>query len=168
MWPNPQETADLATFTEEILNGKLHFLGSLLDPVEDLWRNVFGKTVNSFQLPRHVFKDVCFKDFSKNFFYGNWLWLNYFSVGLQLYCYKKIPLCGHMWFLGIFQIFLTSRSIKYWFKGTASCHRKKLASPFRSKWTKPNGVNVIKSFGFIKREGTNLTYKDVFRTLSNI
>ena len=25
MWPNPEETADLATFTEEILNGKLHF-----------------------------------------------------------------------------------------------------------------------------------------------
>ena len=25
MWPNPQETADLVTFTEEILNGKLHF-----------------------------------------------------------------------------------------------------------------------------------------------
>ena len=26
MWRNPQETADLATFTEEILIGKLHFL----------------------------------------------------------------------------------------------------------------------------------------------
>ena len=26
MWPNPQETADLVTFTEEILNRKLHFL----------------------------------------------------------------------------------------------------------------------------------------------
>ena len=26
MWPNRQETADLVTFTEEILNGKLHFL----------------------------------------------------------------------------------------------------------------------------------------------
>ena len=26
MWPNPQETADLVTFSEEILNGKLHFL----------------------------------------------------------------------------------------------------------------------------------------------
>ena len=26
MWPNPQETAELVTFTEEILNGKLHFL----------------------------------------------------------------------------------------------------------------------------------------------
>ena len=28
MWPNPQETADLVTITEEILNGKLHFLCS--------------------------------------------------------------------------------------------------------------------------------------------
>ena len=28
MWPNPQETADLVTFTEEILTGKLHFLCS--------------------------------------------------------------------------------------------------------------------------------------------
>ena len=26
MWPNRQETVDLVTFTEEILNGKLHFL----------------------------------------------------------------------------------------------------------------------------------------------
>ena len=25
MWPNLQETGDLVTFTEEILNGKLHF-----------------------------------------------------------------------------------------------------------------------------------------------
>ena len=25
MWLNPQETADFVTFTEEILNGKLHF-----------------------------------------------------------------------------------------------------------------------------------------------
>ena len=28
MWPNLQETADLVTFTEEILNGKPYFLGS--------------------------------------------------------------------------------------------------------------------------------------------
>ena len=26
MWPNPQFPADLALFTREILNGKLHFL----------------------------------------------------------------------------------------------------------------------------------------------
>ena len=28
MWPNPQETVDLVTFTEEILNEKIHFLRS--------------------------------------------------------------------------------------------------------------------------------------------
>ena len=28
MWPNPQETADLVIFTEEIINGKAHFLCS--------------------------------------------------------------------------------------------------------------------------------------------
>ena len=30
MLPNPQKTADLVTFTEEILIGKLHFLRSFL------------------------------------------------------------------------------------------------------------------------------------------
>ena len=29
MWPNHQETVNLVTFTEEILNGKLHFLCSV-------------------------------------------------------------------------------------------------------------------------------------------
>ena len=29
MWPVPQETADLVTFTDEILNGKRHFLCSV-------------------------------------------------------------------------------------------------------------------------------------------
>ena len=33
MWPNPQFPGDLATFTEDILNGKLHFLRS--DRYED-------------------------------------------------------------------------------------------------------------------------------------
>ena len=46
MWPNSQFPADLATFTEEILSGKLHFLCSdkfpilvregLHDPVETM------------------------------------------------------------------------------------------------------------------------------------
>ena len=30
MWPNPQETANLVTLTEEILNGKIHFLNSVM------------------------------------------------------------------------------------------------------------------------------------------
>ena len=31
MWPNPQETAELVTFTEEILNGKLRFCVVIVD-----------------------------------------------------------------------------------------------------------------------------------------
>ena len=31
MSPNPQETADLVIFSEEILNGKLHFLCSVVE-----------------------------------------------------------------------------------------------------------------------------------------
>ena len=31
MWPNSQFPADLVTFTEETVNGKLHFLGSERD-----------------------------------------------------------------------------------------------------------------------------------------
>ena len=30
MWPNPQKSADLVTFTEEILNVKLRFLCSVI------------------------------------------------------------------------------------------------------------------------------------------
>ena len=30
MWPNPQFSADLVTFTEKILNGKLYFLCSVV------------------------------------------------------------------------------------------------------------------------------------------
>ena len=44
MWSNPQETADLVTFTEEVLNGKPHFLCS-------------GRT-NELQKPFPEFKDV--------------------------------------------------------------------------------------------------------------
>ena len=44
MWPNPQETFDLVTLTEEILNGKLFFLCSdsslyhLTIPAKYLWK----------------------------------------------------------------------------------------------------------------------------------
>ena len=36
MWPNPLETADLVTFTEEILNAKLHFLFSVFFGIQTL------------------------------------------------------------------------------------------------------------------------------------
>ena len=38
MWPNPQETGDLVTFTEEILNRKLHFLCSVQQDLKCLWK----------------------------------------------------------------------------------------------------------------------------------
>ena len=42
MWPNPQETVDLVTFTEEILNGKLFFTSfySLYLSVSDTFQSM--------------------------------------------------------------------------------------------------------------------------------
>ena len=37
MWPNPQEIADLVTFTEEIVNGKLHFFCAVKPPFVSFW-----------------------------------------------------------------------------------------------------------------------------------
>ena len=36
MWPNPQFSADLVTYTDEIPNGKLHFLSTLITGFEQL------------------------------------------------------------------------------------------------------------------------------------
>ena len=49
MWPNPQKTEDLVTFTEEIANGKLHFLCIFTN----VWQYLTGITAirgNSFGL----------------------------------------------------------------------------------------------------------------------
>ena len=43
MWPKPQDTADLITFTEEILNGKLHFLCSA---TLSEWINIWMEEIN--------------------------------------------------------------------------------------------------------------------------
>ena len=40
MWPNPQKTADLVKFTEEILNEKLHFLCSVYFTYEILYSSL--------------------------------------------------------------------------------------------------------------------------------
>ena len=56
MWPNPQETAYLVTFIEEILNGKLHFLCSVIDQSVIFYNasNLFGGNVIScFLNPAH-------------------------------------------------------------------------------------------------------------------
>ena len=57
MWRNPQETADLVTFTEEILNGKLHFLCSVtemyfgfkkIEGINHIYEEALDKTDSSF------------------------------------------------------------------------------------------------------------------------
>ena len=55
MWPNPQETADLDTFTEEILNGKLHFLCSfnLMFPsiLQQLLKQLYSRIIKKGKWP---------------------------------------------------------------------------------------------------------------------
>ena len=46
MWPDPQETADLVTFTEEILNGKLDFLcigSAVVKWLQNVWTQVLRR-----------------------------------------------------------------------------------------------------------------------------
>ena len=65
MWPNPKETADLVTFTEEICNGKLHFSCSdQCSPAQSLkeYRS-FEISYSNFDLQSNV--QLLFIDFSK-------------------------------------------------------------------------------------------------------
>ena len=58
MWPNPQESAGLVTFTEEIRNGKLHFFGAVPWPSSDKLLVVskgFLKLLNLFMLIKQKF-----------------------------------------------------------------------------------------------------------------
>ena len=55
MWPNPQFPADLVTFTEEIINGKLHFLCSV---TSILWYDLFKKITVA--LLEHIHQRHCY------------------------------------------------------------------------------------------------------------
>ena len=74
MWPNPQETANSVTFTEEILNGKLQYLCSacwyihlslniistylvLVLLFKDHWGLVHELLVCSLKIERYLFRD---------------------------------------------------------------------------------------------------------------
>ena len=54
MWPNPQETGDLVTFTKEILNKKLHFLCSACAEIYEEYFNVFSLQAQVRLLPEFV------------------------------------------------------------------------------------------------------------------
>ena len=57
MWPNPQENVDLVTFTEEILNGKFHFLCSV-------WGNMICLSIanlfflSDYKVSSHTYKKM--------------------------------------------------------------------------------------------------------------
>ena len=96
MRPNPQEIADLVIFTEEILNGKLHFLWStsskfiLLILKEDVF------AIQSIFFHNYV-KSVRFRSFSCPYFLAFGLNTERYGVSLrfQSECWKirtrKIP-----------------------------------------------------------------------------
>ena len=69
MWSNPQETADLVRFTEEILNGKLHFLCRVRNKPFSIHFQVAGKSiacnviVYAWESPLHVPNIQCNKTF---------------------------------------------------------------------------------------------------------
>ena len=54
MWPNLQETADLVTFTEEILNAKLHFLCNANTTLKFKTQEILKKYMQSFGLVLRV------------------------------------------------------------------------------------------------------------------
>ena len=53
MWPNPQETADLVTFTEEILKGKLHFC-AVKETVTHVFSGEFCKIFKNTYFEEHL------------------------------------------------------------------------------------------------------------------
>ena len=56
MWPNPQFSADLITYTEQILNGKLHFLYSetSIGSLTNSFYDTALATILAFRLPPEV------------------------------------------------------------------------------------------------------------------
>ena len=68
MWSNLQETADLVTFTEEILIGKLHCLCSIKRPPNPL---TFNKSTLILQYIHNEINWFIFPHFGKCFDPGN-------------------------------------------------------------------------------------------------
>ena len=85
MWPNPRETADLVTFTEEIPNGKLHFCAVWrLTTRLFLWKaptQMIGRVLNTTLY--HYVKRVRIQSFSGPYF-------STFGLNVQSKCGKLL------------------------------------------------------------------------------
>ena len=76
MWPNRQETADLVAFTDEILNGKLHFCAALIST-----KQAASRQATLIEALRQVqFLNSC-NTFTREIFVRiqNPAWLNYYK-----------------------------------------------------------------------------------------
>ena len=67
MWPNPQEIADLVTFTAEILDGKLLFLCSEIS--KTLYHTSFKRVHSYLHNPQSDINQFKFYEFYKLRFY---------------------------------------------------------------------------------------------------
>ena len=67
MWSNRQKTADLVTFTAEILNGKLHFLCS-----------VYHKRYGNF-MSQQPFMKIMFPLDILHYYFCNNFWIKFFQ-----------------------------------------------------------------------------------------
>ena len=83
MWPNPQEIADLVTFTEEILNGKLHFLCSacffLSAEIPESFAWEYFTLIMCKALEHGLVNDI----FSSKTFLKSWVEFNFFTILLE-------------------------------------------------------------------------------------
>ena len=82
MWPNPQEPGDLVKFTEEILNGKLHFLCSVSAFLFPTVRSTFENKVLSIL----VLNIVGVPSSSADCYYKYWRFKSWFHQ-----IYRQLP-----------------------------------------------------------------------------
>ena len=95
MWPNPQFAADVVTFTEEILNGKLHFLSRVFLMIYSKQSWIFDVECNppdKSNFPFHIGADISNSWFLYYFFifflclvYSNIWESNIFIIPFYLY-----------------------------------------------------------------------------------
>ena len=89
MWPTPQEIADLVTFTEEILNGKLHFLCSacffLSAEISESFGWEYFTLIMCKALEHWLVNDI----FSSETFLKSWIEFNFFTILLEYFFSQK-------------------------------------------------------------------------------
>ena len=101
MWPNQQETEDLVTFTEEVLNRKLYFLCSGHNCLKKSFFKTQGKAS---KMPKNL---ICNKSFLFNrdirffkmlFFITRFIWV-LSNICLMFNCLKRFILMIKGWVL---------------------------------------------------------------------